>query len=288
MRAGQNANDLSKSDEGSRAERCRRSIIYADKPDSAAAGVTPDNIAQVLLYLAGVCVSGTDFPLTLRLRARPTLSMLTKPPLSMPRRRRSSAVPRNIVAVQLTPYPAPFRPSQSRGRTPAPRHWPARRRSAAGSLPSPSISASPKDSKPHGPHRFWRAPFSHIGRRSADGFPRRDAPADRAPRHHLRRLRRAEPLQHALAFIFSHEFISELEVWIARPTIIGADLKQILELQSAASKSAALLKSTPPCKIPARLFEPTVRRSKRACPVKPTPTRYRDKAAILPAAALGP
>ena len=62
MRAGQNADDLSKSDEGSRAERCRRSIIYADKPDSAAAGVTPDNIAQVLLHLCGCLRLGHRFP----------------------------------------------------------------------------------------------------------------------------------------------------------------------------------------------------------------------------------
>ena len=62
MRAGQNADDISKSDEGSRAERCRRSIIYADKSDSAAAGVTPDNIAQVLLYLCGRLHLGHGFP----------------------------------------------------------------------------------------------------------------------------------------------------------------------------------------------------------------------------------
>jgi len=46
-------------------------------------------------------------------------------------------------------------------------------------------------------------------------------------------------VSNAIAFFARHP---ELEVWIARPTIIGADFAQILELRSAASKSAARLK----------------------------------------------
>ncbi len=49
----------------------------------------------------------------------------------------------------------------------------------------------------------------------------------------------APSLSNALAFFARHP---ELDVWIAPPPIIGADFAQILELQSAASKSAALLK----------------------------------------------
>ena len=49
----------------------------------------------------------------------------------------------------------------------------------------------------------------------------------------------APSLSNALAFFARHP---ELDVWIARPPIIGADFAQILELQSAASKSGALLK----------------------------------------------
>jgi hypothetical protein len=98
------------------------------------------------------------------------------------------------------------------------------------SLLSPSISVSPKDSKPHGPHRFSKTGLPYGRRVTLPPSVRRvtiyadyDAPS----------------LSNALAFFARHP---ELDVWIARPPIIGADFAQILELQSAASKSAALLK----------------------------------------------
>ncbi len=49
----------------------------------------------------------------------------------------------------------------------------------------------------------------------------------------------APSLSNALAFFARHP---ELDVWIARPPIIGADFAQILELQSAAAKCATVLK----------------------------------------------
>jgi hypothetical protein len=73
----------------------------------------------------------------------------------------------------------------------------------------------------------------------------------------------APSLSNALAFFARHR---ELDVWIARPPIIGADFAQILELQSAASTA------TERRSVPIRLRQ--------------TSTTYRDAAAILPAAVL--
>ena len=221
-------------------------------PATSAGGVPPRRAVKTTtdlalrLWRAAIDVAGTPAETYLRSRSLPASPPKTIRFLRSYRYDETRRFPCLVAAVQApsrehrrrpTHLPPSFRPSQSRGRTPAPRHWPARRRSAAprsrrrASRPRRRIETAWAASLLENGSPVWAT----LG---ADRFGVVTLPPS------VRRVTiyadyDAPSLSNALAFFARH---SELDVWIARPPIIGADFAQILELQSAASKSAALLK----------------------------------------------
>ena len=180
-------------------------------PATPAGGVPPRRAVKTTtdlalrLWRAAIDVAGTPAETYLRSRSLPASPPKTIRFLRSYRYDETRRFPCLVAAVQApsrehrrrpTHLPRSFRPSQSRGRTPAPRHWPARRRFAA---PRSRRRASrPRRRIRNRMGRIAsRKRLSRMGDARRRSLWRRYAPAERSPRHHLCRLRRPEPFQRA-------------------------------------------------------------------------------------------